>query len=204
LQFSVVCQGNLFRPHLRALYVGEQQQVSCPKCTGLTTTNATSLGQSDASNASSLASAAGFPSEATIFLDVEPPSTAVSTALADYVSAWSTYVRKNTPYKPGIYTGVCAATKLESHLGDNFTDYFWLADYDSHACSSGVQTSYCTNNFDNTSGCAMLDQTYTPLIAWSYVGNCSNTYTLSNGTTETISEDYITAVSTGSGGSSPG
>ena len=36
----------------------------------------------------------------------------------------------------------------------------------------------------------MPDQTYMPLIAWPYVGNCSNTYTLANGTQETISEDW--------------
>ena len=115
---------------LRALFVGYQQDGNCPRCTTtLTTSNATTLAQDGASNAAKLAAAAGFPANATIFLDVEDNGVLLGSAMQDYVKYWTEDIKNGGQYVPGIYTGPCIAHQLMDLYGDSFTDFWWIADY---------------------------------------------------------------------------
>lgn len=188
---------------LRAIYVGHQPtSVTCSSCPSLTTSNASSYGQSDAGNAIKLAQTAGFPSGATIFLDVEAGT--VSAALSAYVSAWSNAIRSNGTYKPGLYAGPCTIQALQADLGETFTDYYWMADWDSRNCT--YNSSLCTNDYTNSTSCtAIAFPSSAPMTVWQYSGcttkgciGCKVTY----GTTA-LYIDYDNAVDTGSGGSAP-
>jgi hypothetical protein len=62
----------------------------------------TAQGITDAQNASSLASQAGFPSNAFVFLDIEQGGT-LSTAFMNYIKGWINELFNNTPFNVGVY-----------------------------------------------------------------------------------------------------
>ena len=128
----------------------------------------------------------------------------LTTALSDYVSAWTEAIRNNGTYKPGLYAGPCTIQNLQSALGATFTDYYWMADWDSRNCT--YNSSLCTNDYTNSTSCTDITfPSSAPVTVWQYSGcttsgceGCKVTY----GSTE-LYIDYDNAVDTGSGGTAP-
>ena len=154
------------------IYFGRQQSDS-----GLTF----SQGQTDADNAHTLASNAGFPSGTYIFLDVEDGGT-LSAAYMNYISGWVQRIDSTaTPYWAGIYSS-----------------YYQTADQIKNALSGYTLKSWCYNvNVPPSSGCNFPTTAPNPAncgvsyaAVWQLATNCSKTYN-----SQTLSIDVDTALS---------
>jgi hypothetical protein len=83
-------------------------------------------GQADASNAAGLASQAGFPSLATIFLDVETGGTLPSDMIS-YIQGWVDEIDNHTVYWAGVYCSFYqSAAQIKQAVGANqITFWCW-------------------------------------------------------------------------------
>jgi hypothetical protein len=81
-------------------------------------------GQTDALNAASLAQQAGFPSGATIFLDVEQGG-ALSSSFINYIKGWVDEIDSSaTLYWAGVYCNSSSANQIKNALGSDIIT-FW-------------------------------------------------------------------------------
>ena len=83
-------------------------------------------GKTDAQNAASLMSAAGFPDMSVVFLDIEQGG-ALPSSFMDYIDAWISEVNSNTAYWAGVYCSYDqTAAQIASAVGSgNVTFYVW-------------------------------------------------------------------------------
>lgn len=96
------------------IYVGRQVGGS-----GLTNAQ----GQTDASNAASLASSAGFPSGTTLFLDVETGGTLPS-GMISYIQGWVDKIDSGSLFWAGVYCSYGSAAQIKAALG-TWSVKFW-------------------------------------------------------------------------------
>lgn len=151
------------------VYVGQQyENPNCPTCNVLTSAQ----GKTDGENAANLMAAAGFPTLAVVFLDIELGGTLPSNFL-DYVSAWITEVNEETAYWAGVY---CSSDKTAAQI-----------------VASVGSSSVTLDVFDlNIQTCKRTSPFPTPTPATAYSGAKNLQYaqgcTISNGTS-TITAD---------------
>lgn len=150
----LVNQGWGFMP----IYVGLQA--------GSSNLNA-AAGAADADEAVNLAASAGFPSQTTIFLDVETSFPLTGDYLA-YINAWANEVQSknmgNRSYKAGIYCYVGNADQIRNALSGDAE--FWVASWLAHDTAYSLP-SPMLNPAD--SGASVAHE-------WQFVGEDSITY----------------------------
>lgn len=85
-------------------------------------------GQADADNAATLAGNAGFPSLATIFLDIETGGT-LPNNLISYIQGWVAEIDGVSAYWAGVYCSYTSAAQIKTALGsDHITFWCWHVD----------------------------------------------------------------------------
>ncbi|MBO8163443.1 MAG: DUF1906 domain-containing protein [Brevibacillus sp.] len=157
---------------LAYIYVGRQTQPS--NCNAPTTSNAKTLGESDALEAAQFASDIGAPSLSIIYLDVEGGNLH-SDAMVEYVKAWVAKMNSSTAYWAGIYCSAgsqgAVAKQLDEAVGERAN--MWVAQYQ---CSSGKSygTSCYTTSCTSTASINYLDlddTSYSKADMRQYAGN---------------------------------
>jgi hypothetical protein len=85
-------------------------------------------GKADADNAATLADEAGFPSLATIFLDIEAGG-ALPSDLISYVEGWVAQIDDVSAYWAGVYCSYTSAAQIKSALGNKHVGFWcWHVD----------------------------------------------------------------------------
>jgi len=163
-------------------YVGRQDQPS--PCNAPTTSNAITLGESDAQEAAQFASDLGAPNLSVIYLDVEGGNLHTD-AMKSYVSAWVSYINNNTSYWAGIYCSAGSNGTVAQQLYDACGGYanMWVAQwqcgdgksYDGSSC----YTTSCSNpatinnlNLDDTSFSGAFIRQYAGNVYTNYNSDC--------------------------------
>jgi len=144
---SLLAMGWTFAP----IYVGQQTDSSV-----LTADQGTADGQ----NATSLASQAGFPAKAVIYLDVEQGGT-LPQGMLDYFSAWTAAVTAQG-YSPGVY---CSYSQTAAQLSSQEGPLVWAFQLNSYTCANDGQNPYPTPD-PSGSGVDFA-------VAWQLIQNCS-------------------------------
>lgn len=112
------------------IYVGQQDDDSeCPSCSNLTSAQGTADGQ----NAAALMQAAGFPTLAVVFLDIELGGLLPS-GFVDYVSAWVAEVNNNTGYWAGVYCSYDQTAQQISNAVGASNVTIWTFDLSIQGC----------------------------------------------------------------------
>ncbi|MCL6458454.1 MAG: DUF1906 domain-containing protein [Gorillibacterium sp.] len=147
---------------LAYIYVGRQDQPN--PCNAPTTTNATSLGEQDAKEASKFAANLSVPSLSVIYLDVEGGNSHTA-AMVDYVKAWVAYINSSTPYWAGIYCSNgsqgAVAKQLYDAVGGRAN--IWVASY---PCDLGKALNSAGSCSTSTCAAPAITQNYDPTASY--------------------------------------
>lgn len=164
---------------LRALYVGQQSCNTCLGCGCAPLTDPVGQAQQDASDAATLARKAGFPTGATIFLDLEQiGGYTLQTPLLRYLGEWLYWLPTTYGYQAAVYTSAEQARQITA---TGIHPPFWIACY-----TGGTWT------------CPSQCQCYDSPSVWQWQGSHAEGY---GGVTLDI--DSNVSDGTGAGGAEP-
>lgn len=115
-------------------------------------------GETDAVNAASLATSAGFPLGTTIFLDIESGGT-LPTNLISYITGWVHKIVVGTIFNAGVYCSRLSAAQIKTAVGTDPV-FFWCTNLQCPTPSPGCNASMLPPNPANCG--------YSGAIVWQY------------------------------------